>query len=102
MSNIIEQKAGNLDAIIIERGNSWKTNVTFDFDISAYTIASFIKFGSNTVNLTVTPIDDYNITISLSNTDSQTINVLENYLYLRLTYLTETRDYIKTLFKVIQ
>lgn len=102
MSNIIEQKAGNLDAIIIERGNSWKTNVTFDFDISAYTITSFIKFGSNTINLTVTPIDINNITISLSNTDSQTINVLENYLYLRLTYLTETRDYIKTLFKVIQ
>lgn len=102
MSNIIEQKAGNLDAIIIERGNSWKTNVTFDFNISAYTIAAFIKFGTNTVALTVTPIDAFNITIALTNTASQSINVLENLLYLRLTYNSETRDYIKTLFKVIQ
>ena len=75
---------------------------TFDFNISAYTISAFIKFGSNTVNLTVTPLTDYSIRISLSNTQSQSINVEENTLYVRLTYLTETRDYIKTLFKVIQ
>lgn len=102
MSNIIEQKAGNLDAIIIDRGNSWKSNVTFDFNISAYTITSFIKFGSSTIALTVTPIDNFSVTISLSNTQSQTIDILENILYVRLTYSTETRDYIKTLFKVIQ
>lgn len=99
---IIEQKAAELDAIIIDRGNSWKTKATFDFDISGYTINAFIKWGSNTTTLTVTPIDDYNVTISLSNTQSQAITTQDNTLYVRLTYNTETRDYIKTLFKVIQ
>jgi hypothetical protein len=99
---IIEQKAAELDAIIIDRGNSWKTKVTFDFNISGYTISPFIKWGSNTTALTVTPIDDYNVTVSLSNTQSQAITELENLFYLRLTYGAETRDYIKTLFKVIQ
>ena len=102
MTQYIEQKAGNLTGIIIDRGNSWKSDITFDFNISAYTISAFIKFGSNTVNLTVTPLTDYSIRISLSNAQSQSINVEENTLYVRLTYLTETRDYIKTLFKVIQ
>jgi hypothetical protein len=102
MTQIIEQKAGNLDAIIIDRGNSWKSDVTFDFDISGYTINPFIKFGSSTITLAVTPISIYKVTIALSNTQSATITNEENIFYVRLTYNTETRDYIKTLFKVIQ
>jgi hypothetical protein len=101
-TEFIEQKAGELPGIIIDRGNSWKTKATFDFDISEYTISPFIKWGSNTTNLTVTPIDDYNVTISLSNTQSAAITTIDNVFYLRLTYNTETRDYIKTLFKVLQ
>ena len=102
MSNIIEQKAGNLDGIIIDRGNSWKSDVTFDFSISGYTIEAFIKMGSSRIDLTVTPISSYAVTIALSNTQSTTITNEDNTLYVRLTYNTETRDYIKALFKVIQ
>jgi hypothetical protein len=101
-TTFIEQESGELPGIIIDRGNSWKTTAKFDFNISAYTINPFIKWGSNTTTLTVTPIDNFSFTISLSNTQSQAITTIDNVFYLRLTYLTETRDYIKTLFKVLQ
>jgi hypothetical protein len=100
--SIIEQKAGELSAIIIERGNSFKTKVTFDFSISDYAITAYVRSGSNTTYLTVETIDNYNINISLSNTQSQAITTIDNLFYLRLTYNTETRDFIKTQFQVLQ
>lgn len=102
MSNIIEQKAGNLDAVIIDRGASWKTNATFDFDISSYTIDAYIKFGSNKVDLVQTPITDYIVKLELTKENSSIITTEECTLYVWLTYLSESRPYIKTLFKVIQ
>ena len=102
MTQYIEQTAGNLDGIIIDRGDSWKTTVTFDFNISAYTKSAYIKFGSNTIVLTITVVDNYNITLSLSASDSALITTTDNELILRMTYLTESRQYIKCLFKVNQ
>lgn len=102
--SIIEQKAAELSAIVIDRGNSWKTTATVNKVLTGYTISAFIKWGSNTTNLTVTPTDLASgiFDISLSNTQSQAITTTDNLLYVRLTYGTETRDYIKTLFRVIQ
>jgi len=102
MTQYIEQRSGNIDGIIINRGDSWKTDITFDFDISAYTKVAYIKYGSNTINLTIIPITNYKITISLSAENSALLTTVENELVVRLTYLTESRQYIKCLFKVIQ
>ena len=101
---IIEQKAAELDAIIIDRGNSWKTTCTVNKVLTGYTISAFIKWGSNTTNLTVTPTNLAGgiFDIALSNTQSQAITTQDNLLYIRLTYGTETRDYTKTPFTVIQ
>ena len=100
----IEQKAGDLSGIIIDRGNSWKSAVTVNKNLTGYTITSWIKWGSNTTSLTVTETNLAGgiFDIALSAEDSALITTQENTLYVRLAYGTESRDYIKCLFKVLQ
>lgn len=100
----IEQKAGDLTGIVIDRGNSWKTTVTVNKVLTGYTITSWIKWGSNTTNLTVTETNLAGgiFDIALSASDSALITTQDNTLYVRLTYGTESRDYIKCLFRVLQ
>ena len=100
----IEQQPGDLSGIIIDRGNSWKTTVTVNKVLTGYTIASWIKWGSNTTNLTVTEtnLGGGTFDIALSASDSALITTQDNTLYVRLTYGSESRDYIKCLFKVLQ
>lgn len=100
----IEQKAGNLSGVVIDRGNSWKPTVTVNKVLTGYKITSWIKWGGNTTRLTVTEINLAGgiFDIFLSAEDSELITTQDNMLYVRLAYGAEARNYIKCLFRVLQ
>lgn len=104
MTQYIQQEPGNLTGVIISRGNSWKTTVTVNKVLTGYTVTSWVKWGGNTLDLTVvdTNLPGGIFDISLSASDSALITTQDNVLYVRLTTGTESRDYIKCLFKVLQ
>lgn len=103
MTQYINQGAGDL-SVTINRGNSWTTDITVNKVLTGYTITSWIKYGSNTVSLTVTETDlsagKFNIALSAAN--SAAINVQDCTLFVKWVYGTEARTIISGQFRVIQ
>ncbi len=103
MTEYITQQGGSLE-VEINKGDSWTTNVTVGKNLSGYTITAWIKYGSNTIPLTVTETDlaGGQFSLLLSATNSALINTLENELFVKWVYGTESRTFINGKFRVIQ
>ena len=103
MTQYINQQAGGLD-VTINKGDSWTTDITANKVLTGYTITSWIKYGSNTVSLTVTETDlatgKFNIALSASN--SASINVQDCTLFVKWVKSTEARTIISGQFRVMQ
>ncbi len=103
MTQYIQQAAGSID-ITINRGDSWTCNVDVDKDLTLYTVTAWIKYGSNTIVLTVTPISLAlgQFTVSLSATNSALITIQDNEIFVKWVYGEESRTIINGTFRVIQ
>lgn len=103
MTEYINQQAGGLD-VTINKGDSWTTDITVNKNLTGYTITSWIKYGSNTVSLSVTETNLASgiFNIALSSANSAVINVQDCTLFVKWVHTTETRTIISGQFRVMQ
>ena len=101
----LNQSPGTLD-ITISQGDYVSFEITFDFDLTGYTITAAIDDSSGTlVNFTITPgtYSDTSsiITLSLSSAQTEDIPLKQSKWYLKLTSGDNSRTYVSGKFLVI-